>query len=118
MSNAKIMGQLMNNAAPISNLSSTASSIISSAVAHQETASESRIGVQVHRGSTRLEPAGLTRFKNLQKSGGNKTVSIRGERKEKKVDWIEQQSAIGPKFSITLWKSHGAEEKPKQVCCH
>jgi hypothetical protein len=115
MTNAKIMELLSCGAA--SSISSTASSIISSAVTHQETASESRIGLQVHRGSTlaRSEPAGLKRFKNIQKSSGSSTVSIRAERKDKKGDWIEQQAISGPKFSVTLWKCHDIQEKPKQV---
>ncbi|KAF8805081.1 hypothetical protein BYT27DRAFT_7258664 [Phlegmacium glaucopus] len=95
-----------------SNLSSTANSILSTAVAHQETASESRIGVQVRRGSTKSEPAGLACFKNLQKSGGG---SILAEQKDKKTDWVQQQLMTGPKFSITLWKCWGIEEKPKQL---
>jgi hypothetical protein len=118
MANTKIMELLISDsdaAASITNLSSTASSIISSAVAHQETASESRIGLQVRRGSTRSEPAGLKRFKNTQKSGGSSTVSIRAERKDRKGDWIEQQATTGPKFSVTLWICHDIHEKPKQV---
>jgi len=111
MANTKIMELLSSN----TNLSSAASSIMSSAIAHQETASESRIGLQVRRGSTRSEPPGLKRFKNAHKSGGSGTVSIRVERKERKADWIEQQATTGPKFSVTLWKCHGIQEKPKQV---
>jgi hypothetical protein len=115
MANKKIM-ELLNSD---TDLSSAASSIMSSAVAHQETASESRIGLQVHRGSTSLrsEPPGLKRFKNTHKSGSSAsgTVSIRVERKERKTDWIEQQATTGPKFSVTLWTCHGIQEKPKQV---
>ena len=115
MANAKIMELLTSDTAYISNLSSATSSIISSAVAHQATASESRIGLQVCQGSTRSEPPGLKRFKNTHKSGGSGTVSIQVEQKEKKADWIEQQATTGPKFSVTLWKCHGIQEKPKQV---
>ncbi|KAF8967103.1 kinase-like domain-containing protein [Flammula alnicola] len=115
MANAKIMELLTGDATSVTNISSAANSIISSAVTHQETASESRIGLQVRRGSTRSEPAGLKRFKNTHKSGGSGTLSIRAERKEKKADWIEQQATTGPKFSVTLWKCHGIQEKPKQV---
>lgn len=113
MANKKIM-ELLNSD---TDLSSAASSIMSSAVAHQETASESRIGLQVRRGSASLrsEPPGLKRFKNTHKSGGSGTVSIRVERKERKTDWIEQQATTGPKFSVTLWKCHGIQGKPKQV---
>lgn len=109
--NTKIRELLSSN----DNLSSAASSIMSSAVVHQETASESRIGLQVRRGSTRLEPPGLKRFKNTHKSAGSGTVSIRVERKERKAEWVEQQATTGPKFSVTLWKSRGIQEKPKQV---
>jgi hypothetical protein len=111
MANAKIMELLSSNI----NLSSAASSIMSSAIAHQETASKYQIGLQVRQGSMRLEPPELKRFKNTHKSGGSGTVSIRVKRKERKADWIEQQATMGPKFSVTLWKCHSIQEKPKQV---
>lgn len=95
----------------VEGLSPTANSILASAVIHQENASTSRIGVQVRKG------AGLPRFKGLSslKSVGGDTFSITAERKAKKADWVQQQSTIGPKFSIALWKSRGIEDKPKQV---
>ena len=91
-------------------LSSTTTSVLAEAVSHQESASDSRLGVQVRRGPHKPEPTGLPRFKNLSKSS-----SILAERKGKKADWVEQQSMKGPKFSITLWKSRGVEDKPKLV---
>ena len=94
-------------------LSSTASSILATAVAHQENASESRIGVQVNKGISQSKLTGLQRFKAITKSGGS--GSILAERKAKKADWVQQQSTTGPKFSITLWKSRGVEDKPKLV---
>lgn len=109
----KIMELLAGDATrPASFISSAASSILGTAVAHQETASGSRIGLQVRRGTTRSEPVGLARFKNLPKPGGS---SIRVERKEKKTDWIQQKATTGPKFSVTLWKCRGVDAKPKQV---
>ena len=115
MANPRIMGLLASDAAPSTDMSSTASTIISSAVAHQETASESRIGVQVRRGNARPEPVGLSRFKNSKKLRDSGTISIRTERKDKKADWTEQKAMTGPKFSVTLWKGRGIEEKSKQV---
>jgi hypothetical protein len=101
----------------IDNLSSTTSSILGTAVAYQESASTSRIGVQVHKGSTKSEAGGLARFKNLRKSEGSSTrpTSILAERRNKKAEWVQQQSITGPKFSVTLWKCRGVEAKPKQV---
>ena len=119
MGNSRIL-ELLNDASSspctVDNLSTLANSILASAVTHQENASESRIGVQVRKGSTKSDAAsGLPRFKNLAKSAGGGTVSIAAERKIKKADWYQQQSTKGPKFSITLWKSLGVEGKPKQV---
>ena len=121
MSNLKILDLLVTTSAipghrgAVNNLSSTMSSILGTAVDYQESVSESRIGVQVHRGSMKSDDGGLARFKNLQKSGGSGTTSILAERRNKKADWVQQQSTIGPKFSVTLWKCRGVEEKPKQV---
>lgn len=100
------------------NLSSSANSILGIAVAHQESASESRIGVQVRKGSTKPNTGGLPRFKALQKpeTSTKRGTSILAERREKKADWTQQQSITGPKFVVMLWKSPGVEEKPKQVC--
>jgi hypothetical protein len=96
------------------NLSSTTTSVLAAAVSHQEFASDFRLGVQIHRGSRKpqAEPAGLARFKNLSKS---KSTSHLVERKQKKGDWVDQQMVKGPKFSITLWKTRGVEDKPKPV---
>ena len=98
-------------------LSPIANSILGGAVTHQQNASESRIGVQVRKGLgvAKSDGAGLPRFKGLSKPGGSGSVSIIAERKSKKTDWLQQQSASGPKFSITLWKSRGVEDKLKQV---
>ena len=119
MGNSQILGLLSDadaSSGTVDKLSTVANSILTSAVAHQENASESRIGVQVRKGSTKSDAAsGLPRFKNLAKSVGSGTVSITAERKNKKTDWFQQQLTKGPKFSITLWKSLGIEAKPKQV---
>ena len=121
MGNSRIL-ELLNDAGSssgiVDNLSPVANSILASAVTHQENASESRIGVQVRKGSTKSDAAGLPRFKNLAKSFGTNAVNITTERKNKKADWSQQQLTKGPKFSITLWKSRGVE-KPKQAwfCC-
>ena len=57
----------------VESLSPIASSILASAVTHQETASESRIGVQVCKGATKSDGAGLPCFKGLSKLVGNGT---------------------------------------------
>ncbi len=100
------------------NLSSTAHSILGSAVAHQENASESRIGLQVRKGSTKsFTNGGLTRFKNLQRSDTSaKGGSILAERKEKKTDWLKQQATSGPKIFAILYISRSVEDKPIAVC--
>jgi hypothetical protein len=94
------------------NLSSTTTSVLAAAVSHQEFASDSRLGIQNHQGNRKPEPAGLARLKNLSKS---KSTSHLAERRQKKGDWVDQQTVKGPKFSITLWKSRGVEDKPKLV---
>jgi hypothetical protein len=120
MGNPKILDLLINAGASdstsiVGNISPTANSILASAVIHQENASESRIGVQVRKGVAKPETAGLPRFKSLSKSAVSGAVSITAERKMKKTDWVQQQSTMGPKFSIALWKSQGVQDKPKQV---
>ena len=94
------------------NLSSTTTSVLVAAVSHQKFASDSRLGVQIHQGSRKPEPAGLARLKNISKS---KSTSHLAERRQKKSDWVDQQAVKGPKFSITLWKTRGVEDKPKPV---
>lgn len=117
MANPRIL-ELLNNdptsdsGRTVANLSSTTNSILEATVSHQESTSGSRIGVQVRKGSMKPDTGGLSRFKGLQKSAG---VSILAERKAKKIDWIQQQSTTGPKFAITLWRSRGVEDKPRQV---
>ena len=95
-------------------LSSTSSSILATAVTHQENVSESRIGVQVNKGTSQSKLTGLQCFKAITKAGGS-SGSILAERKAKKADWVQQHSVTGPKFSITLWKSRGIKDKPKLV---
>ena len=121
MTNPRIL-ELLNNdptsdAGTVANLSSTTNSILEATVSHQESASGSRIRVQVCRGSVKPDAGGLPRFKGLQKSAGNGPVgiSILAERKAKKIDWIQQQSTTSPKFVVTLWRSWGVEDKPRQV---
>ena len=99
----------------IGNLSSTTTSVLATAVSHQKIASDSHLGVQIHQGSRKPEPAGLAQFKSL-----SKLISHLAERRQKKGDWVDQQTVKGPKFSITLWKSHRVEDKPKpvSVCKH
>lgn len=86
-------------------LSPVTNSILANVVTHQENASESRIGVQVRKGATKSDGAGLPCFKGLSKMVGSSAVSITAERKLKKSDWLQQQSTSGPKFLIALWKS-------------
>lgn len=80
MTNLKILELLNGNTTPagvVANLSSTTNSILGAAVTHHENTSESRIGVQVHKGSTKPDAGGLPHFKNLQKSGGGSILAER-----------------------------------------